>query len=1378
MKKIILSFVIIVSINYNVKAQISLTGNITTAGVAVYPTHIDSLGKGGLMTLPDLTTRNAIPVKRRKQGMLVYIQANDSLYKLTTADVSLNTGWVAMGLLTQQKLSDSLNARLKATDTLSLSARIDLKANAGTISDVTTLLADKLKITDTSFLLQKADTASLSNRINLKTNTVDFNTLSTTVATKFKTTDTSYLLQKADTISLSNRINLKLDANKTGVANGVASLNALGKIPSDQIPAISFSSVRIISSEAEMLGLTSAVVGSVAVRTDVNKSFILSAGDPTVLANWVMLLTPAPPVQSVNTYSGNVNLTKTDIGLGNVDDYSAENLPLSLASRNALALKLKITDTSYLLQKADTISLSNRIISSVASITAETTRATAAETSLTNKITSNTSSITTNLNSITTLNTNVSANTSSISSLTTKINSNTASITANTSDILLRATILSPSFTGTPTATTAPALTNTTQLATTAFVRTAVTNLTGLTNSNLSGSAGITDANLANITTAGKVSNSATSATASNTSYTIVARDAVGDFSANNITASLNGTALIATNIEGGAAGSIPYQSANNTTALLAKGTNGQFLQLTSGIPSWQTISTSVSASNITGTVALSNGGTGQTDVAGIKSILGLTGNKVAIGTAAGIFTQSANSVAVGGSAGRTSQGDYAVAVGSIAGYSNQAINTVAIGAAAGQTSQASNAVALGYIAGNSNQGTYAVAIGSSAGQNSQAANSVAIGAASAAAYTNSIAIGYGAITTAANTIQLGSDGTNSILGTTTAITNVKTSGTLTAGTVTYPNAHGTNGQLLTTTGTGTLTWTAAYAPTDASNTAKGIIQLAGDFRGTATSPTVNTVGGVNSSTIATFDTRITSATNSITSTTASINTLNTNVASNTASITSLNTSILASTITGTVAVLNGGTGQTSIPGLKNILGLTTANVAIGNGAGQTSQGYQGIAIGSSAGTYTQSAGAIALGNGAGQTSQGNVSVAIGYVAGSSNQGAYSVAIGSNAAQSGQGTQSVAIGIAANSGGNNATGLGAYSNAGGNNSTALGYYASSGIYSSTAIGGYASAGYANSTAIGYQAKTTAANTIQLGADGVTIAGSTAITNVKTSGTLTAGAVTYPNTQGTSGQILSTIGTGTLTWTNANTAAGLTGNQVTIGANAGNISQSEYAVAIGNQAGQTSQGSHAVAIGYLAGNANQGDNSVAIGTNAAQNGQGQNAVALGISSSSAANLSTAIGGFSVAGYNNSTAIGYQATTTADNSIQLGNSNLTSVNTSGTINTIGAVNAKSFNLNSSTAITAATTTTIDLSTSNIFKVSLGADISVLTLNNAKPGTYIIEFIQGASTLYNVTFPSGWKWAAGLVPIVTQTINKIDIVTLVYDGSTYFASAVQNF
>jgi hypothetical protein len=498
MKKIILLFLIIVSINYNLKAQIALTGNITTAGVAVYPTHIDSLGRGGFMTLPDLTTRNAMPVKRRKQGMLVYVQANDSLYKLNTTDLS-NTGWVAMGLLTQQNLSDSLNSRLKAADTLSLSNRIELKANTGNITDVnnelvlklniidtafllqkldtsfllqkkdtanlsnridlkasitalnnlnttnnnkfiidtsyllqksdtaslsnrinlktntddftalTTTVGTKFKTTDTSYLLQKTDTASLSNRINLKANTDDFtaltstvgtkfkttdtsyllqktdtatlsnrinlkanttdvNTLTTTVGTKFKTTDTSYLLQKTDTASLSNRINLKLDASKIGVKNGVASLNASGVIPSDQIPPISFSSVDVVNSQAEMLSFTNGtglttdrLVGSIVVRVDSSKNFVLARQPASVRANWTELLTPAPPVQSVNGHLGTVMVTPLDLHLDSVDNTRDIDKPVSNPTKNVLALKFKTTDTSYLLQKTDTASLSNRI---------------------------------------------------------------------------------------------------------------------------------------------------------------------------------------------------------------------------------------------------------------------------------------------------------------------------------------------------------------------------------------------------------------------------------------------------------------------------------------------------------------------------------------------------------------------------------------------------------------------------------------------------------------------------------------------------------------------------------------------------------------------------------------------------------------------------------------------------------------------------------------------------------------------------------------------------------------------------------------------------------------------------------------------------------
>ena len=192
-----------------------------------------------------------------------------------------------------------------------------------------------------------------------------------------------------------------------------------------------------------------------------------------------------------------------------------------------------------------------------------------------------------------------------------------------------------------------------------------------------------------------------------------------------------------------------------------------------------------------------------------------------------------------------------------------------------------------------------------------------------------------------------------------------------------------------------------------------------------------------------------------------------------------------ASTLTGTLPILKGGTGQTSLAGVKNALGLTSNKISIGSDAGLTNQGND----------------AIALGYNAGLTNQGASSIAIGYLAGgTSTQGSSSIAIGP--ISGGGGNQSVAIGLAAWTGANNAT----------------------------ALGTLAAAGQVNSTAIGYQAVTTSPNTIQLGADGVTVQGSTAVTNVRTSGSLTAGAITYPNTNGTAGQVLTANNNGNASWT--------------------------------------------------------------------------------------------------------------------------------------------------------------------------------------------------------------------------------------------------------
>jgi hypothetical protein len=64
-----------------------------------------------------------------------------------------------------------------------------------------------------------------------------------------------------------------------------------------------------------------------------------------------------------------------------------------------------------------------------------------------------------------------------------------------------------------------------------------------IVNADINASAAIVDTKLATIATAGKVSNSATTATSTNTASAIVARDGSGNFSAGTITAALTGTA-------------------------------------------------------------------------------------------------------------------------------------------------------------------------------------------------------------------------------------------------------------------------------------------------------------------------------------------------------------------------------------------------------------------------------------------------------------------------------------------------------------------------------------------------------------------------------------------------------------------------------------------------------------------------------------------------------------------------------------------------------------------------------------------------------------------------------------------------------------------
>ena len=149
---------------------------------------------------------------------------------------------------------------------------------------------------------------------------------------------------KASATSVTAGLALKIDETKIAAVNGVASLDAAGKIPAGQIPAISFSNTFIVANQASMLAIPGALKGDVAIRTDNSKNFVLGATPATSLDNWIELLTPAPPVQSVNGQTGTVNITKSDVLLGNAQNTSDLDKPVSTLQQTALNLKVdKVT---------------------------------------------------------------------------------------------------------------------------------------------------------------------------------------------------------------------------------------------------------------------------------------------------------------------------------------------------------------------------------------------------------------------------------------------------------------------------------------------------------------------------------------------------------------------------------------------------------------------------------------------------------------------------------------------------------------------------------------------------------------------------------------------------------------------------------------------------------------------------------------------------------------------------------------------------------------------------------------------------------------------------------------------------------------------------
>ena len=109
----------------------------------------------------------------------------------------------------------------------------------------------------------------------------------------------------AHTHPQSDITNLTTDlGNKADLVEGI--------IPTSQIPSLAINDTFVAANQAAMLALT-AQVGDIAIRSDINRTFVLQTAPASTLANWIML-SGGSDVVSVNGQTGIITLGYSDVG--------------------------------------------------------------------------------------------------------------------------------------------------------------------------------------------------------------------------------------------------------------------------------------------------------------------------------------------------------------------------------------------------------------------------------------------------------------------------------------------------------------------------------------------------------------------------------------------------------------------------------------------------------------------------------------------------------------------------------------------------------------------------------------------------------------------------------------------------------------------------------------------------------------------------------------------------------------------------------------------------------------------------------------------------------------------------------------------------------
>ena len=300
--------------NYVTDAELTVIGN--TSG-----TNTGDQDISGIATNSTDIATNATDISTNTAA--ISTNTTDIAAKANIADLgtaaALNVGTAA-----NEVVQLDATGKLPAVDGSQLTglSSAPVSTVAGRIGDVTLTTADVAASTDANYVTD-AQLTVIGNTSGTNTGDQDISGIGIN-ATAIATTQTA--------------LDLKEDKSNKNIAGGYVGLETDGKINQNYLPAgVNLGTVYTVASQPEQDALT-ATGGDVAVRTDLSKTYVYDG------SIWVELQNPTDAVTSVAGQTGVVSLSKSDVGLSNVDNTSDVDKPVSTAVQSALDTKANSTD--------------------------------------------------------------------------------------------------------------------------------------------------------------------------------------------------------------------------------------------------------------------------------------------------------------------------------------------------------------------------------------------------------------------------------------------------------------------------------------------------------------------------------------------------------------------------------------------------------------------------------------------------------------------------------------------------------------------------------------------------------------------------------------------------------------------------------------------------------------------------------------------------------------------------------------------------------------------------------------------------------------------------------------------------------------------------